>query len=333
MMKAIFITTIKRHYETVYTSEIKSYLEKDLDFVEPLFDLAELDSRKDELNGVEVIFSTWGMPSLSKEQIAKYFSKVKALFYGAGTVQSFARPFLQSGVEIFSAWAANAVPVAEFTVAQIILANKGYFKTFHRYTNETWENKDKKNDIIGNYGSTVGLVGIGMIGSLVAKMLKAYNFRVLAYDPFLPQERADELEIKLCSLEELFSESAVISNHLANNAQTVGMLNGKLFDLMKPNASFINTGRGAQVVEKDLIKALKDDPSRTALLDVTMPEPPEKDSELYKLPNVFLSPHIAGSLGNEVARMGEYMAQEYTRWIKGEKCLWQVTEKMLETMA
>ena len=73
------------------------------------------------------------------------------------------------------------------------------------------------------------------------------------------------------------------------------MLNGSLFSLMKPNATFINTGRGAQVVEADLIDALKAEPNRVALLDVTMPEPPKPDSLFYKMDNVFLSPHIAGS--------------------------------------
>ena len=330
-MKAIFITENRYHYETVYTKETREKLEKTLDFVEPLFDTADLDRRKAELNEVDVIFSTWGMPALSREQISTYFSKVKALFYGAGSVQYFARPVLESGICLFSAWAANAVPVAEYTVAQIILANKGFFRTFHRYTDDTWDRT--KSDVTGNYGNPVGLIGIGMIGSLVAKMLKAYDIPVLAYDPFLSKEKAAELGIELCSIEKIFSECTVISNHLANNPQTVGMLNGKLFDLMRPDAAFINTGRGAQVVESDLIKALKDEPSRIALLDVTMPEPPEKDSKLYKLRNVFLSPHIAGSIGNEVARMGEYMAKEFERWSKNEKCMWQVTEKMLETMA
>ena len=102
---------------------------------------------------------------------------------------------------------------------------------------------------------------------------------------------------------------------------------------MKPNATFINTGRGAQVVEADLIDALKAEPNRVALLDVTMPEPPKPDSLFYKMDNVFLSPHIAGSLGDEVARMGEYMLEEYTRWTSGEPTKWSVSLKMLETMA
>ena len=111
------------------------------------------------------------------------------------------------------------------------------------------------------------------------------------------------------------------------------MLNGSLFRLMKPNATFINTGRGAQVVEDDLIAALEAEPARVALLDVTMPEPPKPDSKFYTLPNVFLSPHIAGSLGDEVARMGDYMAEEFARFKNGEPTKWNVTLKMLETMA
>ena len=74
----------------------------------------------------EFIFSTWGMPQFTEEEIAQYFPKLKAIFYSAGTVQAFARPFLKRGVKIFSAWGANAVPVAEYTVAQILLANKGF---------------------------------------------------------------------------------------------------------------------------------------------------------------------------------------------------------------
>ncbi|MBE6611092.1 MAG: hydroxyacid dehydrogenase [Ruminococcaceae bacterium] len=333
-MKAIFMTKGgAKAISNVYTAATCEALSETLEFVEPLYSLDDLNARADELNEVEIAFSTWGMFPLTGEQIAKYFGKLKAVFYGAGTVQYFARPFLEAGISVHSAWAANAVPVAEYTVAQIILANKGYFQRFHRSCNETWINKSAKYDFTGNYKNKVGLIGIGMIGSLVAEMLKAYNFEVLAFDPFLPKEKADALNLKMVSLEELFSECTVISNHLANNPQTVGMLNGKLFDRMMPNACFINTGRGAQVVEDDLIAALEAEPYRVALLDVTLPEPPVPESKLYRLDNVFLSPHIAGSLGDEIQRMGEYMLEEYRRFAKVEPCKWQVSMKMLETMA
>ena len=98
------------------------------------------------------------------------------------------------------------------------------------------------------------------------------------------------------------------------NSRTVGILDGSLFGRIKENAVFIDTGRSAQVVEADLTDALKRVPSRSTLLDVTFSEPPEVESELCVMKNVFLTPHIAESLGNEVHRMGEYMLEEYRRY-------------------
>ena len=331
-MKALFMTSGIKKIDEVYTRSTREKLAEKLDFLEPVTSADQLAARHD-LADAEIIFSTWGMLPLTAEQISAYLPKLKAVFYGAGSVQYFARPFIESGIQVFSAWAANAVPVAEYTVAQIILANKGYFQRFHRLPGEPWNNRSFGGYYTGNFGNKVGLVGVGMIGKLVASMLKVYNLGILAFDPFLSEEKAAELGVRKVSLETLFSECTVISNHLANNPQTVGMLNVRLFSLMKPNATFINTGRGAQVVEDDLIAALEAEPARVALLDVTMPEPPKPDSKFYTLPNVFLSPHIAGSLGDEVARMGDYMAEEFDRWSADEPTKWGVTLKMLETMA
>jgi phosphoglycerate dehydrogenase-like enzyme len=155
----------------------------------------------------------------------------------------------------------------------------------------------------------------------------------VAYDPFLSKERADALGVKHVELEELFSTAQVVSNHLANNKQTKGMLNRKLFEKLVPFATFLNTGRGAQVVEDDLVQVLQARPDLTAVLDVTYPEPPEADHPFYTLPNCFLTPHIAGSLGDEVVRMAEYMAEELAAYLAGTPTRYEVSEKMLETMA
>ena len=284
----------------------------------------------------DFLFSTWGMPVFTPEEVRALFPKLKAVLYGAGTVQTFARPFLEAGIQVFSAWAANGVPVAEFAVSQILLANKGYFQAQAR------ERSFGRHDAMayaqtfpGNYtGTTIGLIGIGMIGTMMAKRLhEACRDRVIAFDPFLSDERAAELHLEKVSLETLFSESQTISNHLANNPQTVGMLDYALFSRMKPNATFVNTGRGAQVVKADLIRALREEPDRTAVLDVTFPEPPEKDSPFYTLPNVFLTPHIAGSIGLEVARMGSYLLEELHALLENRPTRYSVTLKMLETMA
>ena len=178
------------------------------------------------------------------------------------------------------------------------------------------------------------MIGAGAIGRLVIRMLKEYRLKVVVFDPFLSEEEAERLGVEKCGLERLFAESQTISNHLANNPQTAGMLNYGLFRRMKPNATFINTGRGAQVVEADLVRALREEPGRTALLDVTDPvEPVDPSGELCRLPNVFLTPHIAGSMAEEIRRMGEYMKEEYQAVAAGRAARFEVTEKMLETMA
>jgi phosphoglycerate dehydrogenase-like enzyme len=238
------------------------------------------------------------------------------------------------GVRVFSAWGANAVPVAEMTVAEIILANKGHYLTSRLFSAGNYRAaKEVAEKCRGNYGETVGIIGAGMVGSLVIRMLQQYRLRVLVFDPFLSDERAAELGVTKCDLATLFSESFVVSNHLANNSETVGMLHGGLFRLMRENAVFLNTGRGAQVVEADLAETLRQRPDLTAILDVTYPEPPVEGHPFYTLENCILTPHIAGSAGDEVRRMGAYMAAECKTLLAGELCRWEVTLPMLRTMA
>lgn len=333
--KAIYIGTAEI-INRVYGEDTQEKLAKKLDIL-PQFYTEEIfrdGTPHAELKDVEYAFSTWGMAKLNEDEIRTFLPKLKAVFYAAGTVQYFARPFLKCGVKIFSAWAANAVPVAEYTVAQIILANKGFFKSAPLASSGKREEACREFEhFSGNYGAKIGIIGAGMIGKLVIKMLKSYNLEVVAFDPFLPDETAAELGVKKVSLEELFSECSVVSNHLANNAQTVGMLNGELFGKMRPYATFLNTGRGAQVIEKDLCSTLRERPDLTAILDVTDPEPPEKDSEFFVLTNCILTPHIAGSSGDEVKRMSAYMLDEFLKFTGGQPTEYEVTEKMLETMA
>ncbi len=333
--RAAFINVSQENKLSVaYDAPTRERLSAALDFLPGVLLEEELPARKEELREVAYLFSTWGMPALGKEQIRAYFPGLKAVFYAAGSVQGFAREYLEAGVQVFSAWAANAVPVAEFTVAQILLAGKGYFQGLRRQERAGRAAFDSySNTFPCNYHVKVGILGAGMIGSRVLEMLKAYDLETLAYDPFASDEKLQALGAKRATLEEIFSQCQTISNHIANLPATQGMLTYGLFSRMKPNATFINTGRGAQVVEADLVRALQEEPGRTALLDVTWPEPPEEGSPLLTQENVFLSPHIAGSMHNEVARMGVYMEEEYQRLIQGRPTRYQVTLSMLETMA
>ncbi|MCQ2399836.1 MAG: NAD(P)-binding domain-containing protein, partial [Clostridia bacterium] len=217
--------------------------------------------------------------------------------------------------------------------AQIVLANKGFF-AMPNMVKADYKNAQKFfSSYKGNYKTKVGILGDGAIGSQVIDRLKAYRLEVYVYSIQMTEERAKEIGVKLSSLQEIFAECDVISNHLANNEQTKGIINAELIKSMKDYSTFINTGRGAQVDENALIEKLSSNPTVTAVLDVTCPEPPEKDSPLYTLNNVFLTPHIAGSSGNEVWRMAEYMLEESKRFVNGDKSLYEVSLKMLETMA
>lgn len=301
---------------------------------EEVFSREDVMAAPEKFREVEYIFSTWSMPAFTEEEIRACFPSLKAVFYGAGSVQAFAKPFLNCGVQVFSAWAANAVPVAEYTVAQIVLACKGFFRACRMTSaRKRKEAREYSSSCPGSFGCKIGLIGVGMIGSMVAERLKDYRYEVLAFDPFCSEEKAARLGVKLCTLETIFSECQVISNHLANNPQTVGMLNGALFELMKDNATFINTGRGAQVVEADLIRVMTEKPNATAILDVTFPEPPHEDSPFWDLENVFLTPHIAGSQSDECHRMAEYMFEEYLALTEGRETRYSVSEAMLATMA
>ena len=294
------------------------------------------DLNDEDFTETEYIFSTWGMPSLTEKQIETYFPNLKCVFYSAGTVKYFAQPFLNKGIRIFSAWQANAIPVIECCVAEILLATKGFYY-LSRESKKGHDNylRCKKGTHVfpGNYDAKIGLIGLGAIGKGVIDALKKHDLEFYVYSSKVTKENEEDWGVKAASLSEIFENCDVISNHLANVPATYKIINKELIDKMKPYSTFINTGRGAQVDEDALAKKLSSDSTITAVLDVTDPEPPLDESPFYTLENVVLTPHFAGSSGNEVRRMAQYMIEEAVRYENGETCLYEVTEDMLDKMA
>ncbi len=285
----------------------------------------------DNLGDVEVIFATWGMLSLSSEQLARMPS-LKAVFYAAGNVKAFAQPLIDNNIVLVSAWAINAIPVAEMALAQVLLSCRGYYRAARSYDATHDQDQAKLFRRAGVFGETVGLIGMGMIGKRLSTLLKQFDFKVIAHDPHITEEQASELGVQPVSLVELFRRSYVVSNHIPDLPSTKGVLDGALFQSMREGATFINTGRGAQVVEADLIRMLTDRPDVTALLDVTYPEPPDADSALWTLPNVWISPHVGGSTGDEVVRMADCAIEEFVAWEAGRPLRYRVTREVLATM-
>lgn len=278
-------------------------------------------SNPSEFKNTSFIFSTWYMPIFSENELKEFLPALKAVFYAAGSVKYFANPFFNQGVRIFSSAIANAIPVAEFVSAQILLANKGYFQAQKEYRKPLWRisfNKARNYSFNkkGNYNAKIGIIGCGAIGAKVVEFLKPYQLEIYVYDPFLSDKRILELGVKRAELIDVFKHCDVITNHLPNIAETKGIINWELLSLLNENATLINTGRGAQIIEKDLARALRKKPNACALLDVTSKEPIRPWSKLLHMKNVFITPHIAGSLAYENDRMVKYMVTAYLNTLK-----------------
>jgi phosphoglycerate dehydrogenase-like enzyme len=291
---------------------------------------ANFDEHAPQLVDLEVIFATWGMPNLSEAQLAR-MPELGAVFYAAGNVKAFAPRLVDRDIVLVSAWAINAIPVAEMCLAQVLLSLRGYFRSVRQYR-ELRTPAAKAFWRPGVAGETIGLIGMGHIGTRLRALLREYPLEVVAHDPMLTAERAKELGVEPVDLQDVFRRSFVVSNHIPDLPWTRGTLTAALFETMRDGATFINTGRGAQVVEADLIRVLQARPDLTALLDVTWPEPPAEDSELWQLPNVVISPHIGGTIGNEVTRLADCAIEEFEAWQSGRPLRYQVTREILRTM-
>ena len=282
------------------------------------------------LADVEVIFATWGMPNFTERHFAA-MPKLKAVFYAAGNVKAFARPLLERDIILVSAWDINAIPVSEMCLSQILLSLRGYFRAARNYRHfRTLDAKTFPRS--GVNGETIGLLGLGKIATRLCYRLAPYPIRVIAYDPMVSPERALELGVELVSLDQAFARALVVSNHIPDIDTTRGVIDAKQLELMRDGATFINTGRGAQVVEANLIEVFRARQDLTALLDVTWPEPPVPDSPLWDLENVIITPHIGGTIGDEVTRLADCAIEEFERWIAGQPLRYQVTREIFATM-
>jgi len=294
----------------------------------------DLESLSPHLSQIEVLITSWGCPRIDEATI-DLAPRLRLVAHLAGSVKGFIDDAVwRRGIQVVNAVAANAVPVAEYTLAAILFANKQVFQlnqlySTHKDNRAPWT---KETPNVGNYGKTVGIIGASHVGQLVIDYLQTFDMRVLLYDPYTTPLEARQRGAHKVGLTELLSQSDVVSVHAPLLPDTRGMLGARELALMRDGAVLINTARGA-IIEQAALETELQRGRLFAVLDTTDPEVLPADNPLYTLPNVFLTPHIAGSLGNETQRLTDHIIDELDRYHRGMRLKYQVKREHLARLA
>lgn len=299
-----------------------------------LASIAELDEAA--LARVDVLLTSWAAPRLDAALLAT-MSSLQLVAHAAGTVRHVVTPdVFERGITVTSAAAANAVPVAEFTFAAIVMCCKDVFAARDRVRTERgWRPGSATFDTrptIGNRGRVIGVIGASMIGRLVIERLRTLDCTVLVADPYLSEAESRTLGVEKVELDQLCERSDVLTVHAPELLSTRHMIAAPQLALLHDGAWVINTARGSLIdtaaLEAELVSG-----RLQALIDTPDPEPLPTDSVWYDLPNVVLTPHLAGSSGNELARLGALAVTEIERFAAGLTPLHPVHLRDLERIA
>jgi phosphoglycerate dehydrogenase-like enzyme len=304
----------------------------DVDFDDPVADLGALDDAV--LAVVDTLLTGWGATRVDAALLAR-IPRLRAIHHAAGSVRGIVGDACwDRSVRVTSAAEVNARPVAEYAVAMIVLAAKQVFRG-----QELYRRRRTRLDHLGEFrhagtnGAVVGLVGASRIGRRVIELLRPYDLEILLHDPFVGAEEAAALGVTPVGLGELFERSAVVSLHAPLLPSTAGMIDSDLLARLPDGATLVNTARGGLV---DLVALTEELATGRihAVLDTTDPlEPLPEDSLLYGLPNVVLTPHLAGALGNELTRLGDHAVDQALRLQRGEPLDGEVTRESIALMA
>ncbi|HET8768678.1 MAG TPA: hydroxyacid dehydrogenase [Pedococcus sp.] len=281
----------------------------------------------------EILVTGWGCPPLDATALDAMPS-LRAVVHCAGSVKHHVTDAAwQRGVEVSSATAANALPVAEYTLAVVLLAGKAVLEVAEEFRRTRsaidWSTRFPT---IGNVGKRVGIVGASTIGRRVIELLRPFDLEVVVADPYLDDSGAAALGLTRVELDELVATSDVVSLHAPDLPETWHLLDRRRLASMRPGATLVNTARGALVDTEALTEVVLAG-QIGAVLDVTDPEPLPADSPLWDHPRVLLTPHVAGSLGTELTRLGDVAVAELDRFAAGQPFAHPVRREELDRRA
>jgi phosphoglycerate dehydrogenase-like enzyme len=280
----------------------------------------------------EILLTGWGCPYINAS-VLDGAPKLRAVLHAAGSVKGIMAPgWWERGLIVSSAVAANALPVAEYTLGMILLVGKDLFAARERYRAQRAFTIAEILPGVGNFGRRIGIIGASRIGRRLIELLRPFDFQLVLADPYVDETEAAALGVRPLPLDELLRTSDIVSVHAPALPETRHLVGARELALMADGAVLINTARGSLVDTDALVDELRRG-RISAVLDVTEPEPLPATSQLFELPNAFLTPHLAGSHGNEVRRLGLYMADELERLTAGLPLAHQVDHTELARAA
>ncbi|HZX01586.1 hydroxyacid dehydrogenase [Kribbella sp.] len=283
------------------------------------------------LAATDILITGWGCPRIDAAVLADA-PRLAAVLHAAGSVKGHVGPEVwERGIAVSSAAGANAVPVAEFTVAAIRLAGKRAFRLAARYRDSGHEDHTI-DPAMGNAGRTVGIVGASRIGRLVLELLAGSAYELMVCDPFLQPDDAIALGAELVDLETLLRRSDIVSLHAPALPETRQLLDVRRLALLRDGAVVINTARGSLIDTAALVAECASG-RLDAVLDVTDPEPLPVGHPLLSLPNVQVTPHVAGAMGTEIRLLGEYVVAEVERLVGNQPLAGRITVDELRRIA
>ncbi|MFJ2269517.1 hydroxyacid dehydrogenase [Streptomyces sp. NPDC087849] len=299
----------------------------------PVLDDFTTDRARALLADAEVLVTGWGCPPLDAAALAAA-PRLRAVVHTAGSIRGhITEACWERGIEVSSAAAANALPVAEYTVAMILLPGKRALERARDYrTERRRDNWLATSTEVGNYGRTVGILSASLIGRRVIELLRPYDLPVLLHDPYVTEAEAAALGARSVGLGELFAHSDVVSVHTPLLPATHGLVSRELLTSMRPDSVLVNTARGAVIDQDALTDVLRQNRIR-AILDVTEPDTLPAAHPLWECDNALITPHLAGSQGNEWRRLVDLAVGEAGRWAAGDGFAHPVRRERLAFLA
>lgn len=284
-----------------------------------------------DLAETEVLITSWGAPRLDAARLER-MPRLRAVLHAAGSVRELISDDVWArGIRVTSAAEANAAPVAEFALAAILFAGKRALMHVRAPRDEGWSAWADRS--IGNVDRTIGIVGFSRIGRRVVELLRPFDgLRVLVSDPFADPAAVTAAGAEPVALDEMLPQADVLSLHAPSLPSTRHMIAARELAALPDGATLVNTARGA-LVDHDALLAECRTGRLDAVLDVTDPEPLPPEAELRALPNVVITPHLAGSLGTETRRLADAALDELAAYAAGAPPLHPVHEADMATTA